>query len=70
MSRIPVDFIHADGTDCLHEGKALAPEATPGGPVCAGGLRLTHVRVNGKVAEMSEAGRQLGAFARRVAGSN
>jgi hypothetical protein len=48
-------MIHADGTDCLHEGTAQATVADEGGPVCAGGQPVTRVRFNGQVLTVEEA---------------
>jgi hypothetical protein len=45
-------IIHADGTDCRHEGMPASGES---GPVCPAGQRITHVRFNGKTLTMEEA---------------
>jgi hypothetical protein len=48
-------MIHADGTDCGHEGKAKATVYDDGGPACAGGIPVTHVRFNGQVLTIGQA---------------
>jgi hypothetical protein len=37
--------IHADGTDCTHEGEPQAPIHADGFPVCPAGQLMTHVRL-------------------------
>jgi hypothetical protein len=48
-------MIHADGTDCRHEGTPQATVCDDGGPLCAAGIPITHVRLNGKVLTIGEA---------------
>lgn len=48
-------MIHADGTDCRHEGTPQATIHDEGGPLCVAGIRVTHVRFNGKVLTIGEA---------------
>jgi hypothetical protein len=48
-------MIHADGSDCDHEGSPLAAVSDVGGPRCAGGEPVTHVRINGSVLTIEEA---------------
>jgi hypothetical protein len=48
-------MIHADGTDCHHEGAAQATVHDEGGPKCAAGLPVTHVRFNGREMTVEEA---------------
>jgi hypothetical protein len=48
-------MIHAGGTDCRHEGTPRATIHDEGGPLCAAGIRVTHVRFNGKVLTIGEA---------------
>jgi hypothetical protein len=45
-------MVHADGTDCNHEGP---PQARDGGVACPAGQLITHVRVNGKPLTLAEA---------------
>jgi hypothetical protein len=48
-------MIHADGTDCRHEGPPQATIHDEDGSLCAAGIRVTHVRFNGKVLTIGEA---------------
>jgi len=52
-------MIHADGTDCRHEGTPQATVYDEGGPRCANGQQVTHVRFNGRVMTVEEAGHAL-----------
>jgi hypothetical protein len=48
-------MVHADGTDCGHEGPAQATVHDEGGPLCPAGRRITHVRFNGNTLTIEEA---------------
>ena len=48
-------MIHADGTDCHHEGPPQAAAHDDDGPRCAGGLLVTHVRFGGRTLTIEEA---------------
>jgi len=48
-------MIHADGTDCHHEGPPQSAVHDDEGPRCAGGLLVTHVRFNGRLLTVEEA---------------
>ena len=48
-------MIHADGTDCHHEGPPQPAVRDDGGPRCAGGLLVTHVRFGGRTLTIEEA---------------
>lgn len=52
-------MIHEDGTDCGHEGTPQATITDEGGPRCAGGQLVTHVRFNGNVMTVEEAAHAL-----------
>jgi hypothetical protein len=63
-------IIHADGTDCRHEGNPQATMRDDGGPLCPAGQPVTHIRLNGHVLTIEQAGaafRQMtDAFAKAV----
>jgi hypothetical protein len=48
-------MIHADGTACHHQGEPLASVYDDGGPACAAGIQVTHVRVGDRTLTMAEA---------------
>lgn len=48
-------MVHADGTDCHHEGQAQATIQAAGGPLCPAGHQITHVRFNSKTLTIEEA---------------
>ena len=47
-------IIHADGTDCRHEGEPRGT-AADGAPACPAGQRVTHIRFNGRTLSIAEA---------------
>lgn len=48
-------MVHADGTDCRHEGVPQATVHEDSGPLCPAGRPVTHVRFNGKEMTLEEA---------------
>ena len=56
-------IIHADGTDCAHTGAPRSALGSPGGPACAGGQQVTHVRFNGKTLTIGEAAQEFAKLA-------
>ena len=49
-------LLHADGTDCRHDGPPAATAGDPGGgPCCAAGIPVTHVRVGAQILTIAEA---------------
>jgi hypothetical protein len=48
-------MVHADGTDCRHEGDPQRLFTGDGGPECPAGVQVTHLRVNGKTLTFAEA---------------
>jgi hypothetical protein len=48
-------IVHADGTDCTHDGTPLSGVNDPDGPVCGGGQPVTHIRFNGQTLTIAEA---------------
>lgn len=48
-------MLHADGTDCFHDGTPRATMLEESGPLCPGGLPVTHVRFNGNVVTIESA---------------
>jgi hypothetical protein len=60
-------LLHADGTDCRHEGKPQADIHADGGPLCPGGEQVTHVRFNGQVSTVGQAYASLASIAGTVA---
>lgn len=57
-------MLHADGTDCRHQGQPQATMHAEGGPRCPAGLSVTHVRFNGKVLTVEEAAEAFQAMTR------
>lgn len=60
-------MLHADGTDCHHDGQPQATMLDEGGPLCPGGQPVTHVRFNGKVLTIEEAYSSIKAMASNLA---
>lgn len=60
-------LVHADGTDCQHTGQIQATMLDEGGPLCPGGLPVTHVRFNGRVLTIDEAYTAFNGLARSLA---
>ncbi len=52
-------MIHADGTDCPHQGPPQATVNDEGGPLCPAGIPVTHIRFNGQVLTIPQAGAAL-----------
>lgn len=48
-------IIHADGTDCRHQGTPQAAVSDDGGPLCPAGQPVTHIRFNGQVLTIEQA---------------
>lgn len=55
-------IIHADGTDCAHEGDPQATVLDGDGPLCPDGIPVTHVRFNGQLLTLAEAAEVLARF--------
>lgn len=60
-------MLHADGSDCHHDGQPKATLLDEGGPLCPGGQPVTHVRFNGRVLTIEEAYASIAALARTFA---
>lgn len=60
-------LLHADGTECAHEGKPHAGIRADGGPACADGQQVTHVRFNGQVITIGQAYASLRSLAETIA---
>jgi len=48
-------LLHADGTDCYHEGRPQRIATDDQGPACPAGIEVTHVRFNGKAIPLPDA---------------
>jgi class 3 adenylate cyclase len=48
-------IVHADGTDCHHEGDPQRLFTGDDGPECPAGVQVTHMRVNGRTLTFAEA---------------
>lgn len=60
-------LLHADGTDCRHEGRPRADVHADGGALCPAGVQVTHVRFNGQVSTVEQAYASLASIAGSVA---
>ncbi len=52
-------MLHADGTECGHEGPAARTLHDEGGPACPAGIEVTHVRSGEKDIPVDEAVRAM-----------